>query len=110
MIVGYEPFDGEDDVLFRLKPALVYSHIADPFTAGPFDVFQVIRIIDDPREIGVFIVNAGLEAVHLKDLLAGLFPILQERIEAFVSQHVLGHFLDHVGRGCGHIGADLGGL
>jgi hypothetical protein len=40
--------------------ALVDARVAQPFGAGAFEEFQVVRVEDDAAGIGVFVINADI--------------------------------------------------
>jgi uncharacterized membrane protein YedE/YeeE len=66
-----------------------------------------------PLRTGFATLTVSPSVISLGDLpgvLAGLRPVLQERVEPLVGQRVLGQRLDHVGRRGRHVGADLGGV
>src|SRR6056297_411661 len=56
-----------------------------------------------------FLVARELTSVS-QDFLPCLFPILEECVQTFVGQNVIGHGFDHCGWRCGHICAQQGGL
>jgi aminoglycoside phosphotransferase (APT) family kinase protein len=57
-IVGLDPANSKDKALFGLHLALIKAKRGNPFRTAAFDKAQVIGVIDDAAQIGIFVIDA----------------------------------------------------
>src|SRR6056297_2904217 len=82
-VIGLHPAHGEHHAILFTHGVLIDPQLPHPITSRALYILEIVRIIDDPRHVGVFIVNADRKSMGHAPVLGAARKAGNPRLSLF---------------------------